>query len=63
MSDEDHKCRRCGHPLKVVTVTVPVYAEHQTAQREAIGAPPLRSLIGYKEQDELADCARCFGAY
>lgn len=63
MTDEDHKCPICGHTLKIVTVTVPVYAEHQTAQREAIGAPPLRSLIRYDQKEDIADCARCFGAY
>lgn len=63
MTDQDHKCPRCGHTLKTVTVQVPVYDEHQTRQREGIGAPPLRSLIGYEDQEELADCIRCLGAY
>lgn len=63
MTDEEPKCPRCGSALKTITVSVPVYTDHQTSQRELVGAPPLHSLIRYDQKEDIADCARCFGAY
>lgn len=60
---DDHKCHRCGGALKVMTVQVPVYLEHQTFERMAQGMAPERVLARYEEREDVADCARCLGAY
>lgn len=55
----DHKCPRCGTPLKVVVVKRPVY--HQI--------PDLPSglvrevLVRVDEVEETSDCVRCTGGY
>jgi len=46
----DPTCSRCGGPLKVVRVKVPV--------RSADGA-----TVRYEEREEIADCPRCTGGY
>lgn len=59
----DPRCPRCGGLLKIMQVQVPVWTEQQTAQRQLVGAPPMRTLAGYEEKEEAADCPRCTGAY
>ena len=50
----DHKCPRCGTPLKIVEVRVPIVVEAQ-------GAPV--SFTRYETREEVADCPRCTGGY
>ena len=57
----DHRCPRCGAPLKIETVKVPVYSHYLI---EGHGATPVRGeLKGYEEREEVSDCVRCTGAY
>ena len=60
---QDPRCGRCGAPLKTVTVKVPVYIEHQSAERAARGEPPEKVLARYDEEQEVSDCPRCTGSY
>lgn len=55
---KEHRCPRCGTPLKVLVVQVPVYADTPTAND-----PFARVLLRYEEQEEVSDCHRCTGAY
>ena len=57
--DTEHKCDRCGDTLKIVPVRKPVY-ENRMVEGQAA---PVRMLVRYEERDDIADCARCFGAY
>jgi hypothetical protein len=60
---EDPRCGRCGAPLKTFTVKVPVYIEHQTIEGAFAGREPIKVLARYDEEQEIADCPRCTGAY
>lgn len=55
----DPHCTRCGAPLKVQVVQIPVYAvgySPVTQQNE-------QTMTGHTEREEVSDCARCTGAY
>ena len=60
MSDENHQCPRCGAPLKVETVQIPVYVGHTL-----IGGDKSyeRVIARYEEEEQVSDCVRCMGAY
>ena len=57
----DHKCSRCGAPLKVETVQVPVYVDLTYIGQDK----PARSdiIARYEEREEVSDCVRCTGSY
>lgn len=54
----DHRCPRCGAPLRVERVQVPVYLDTPT-----VHDPHARVLLRYDEREEVSDCPRCMGAY
>ncbi len=57
----DARCSRCGAPLKTVMVRVPVYEEKPLY--EGLEQHNFRTLAGYEEREEVAECPRCTGAY
>jgi hypothetical protein len=59
MTESDHKCPRCGTPLKVVTVRKPVYEDVPVLERSYT----VKGLKGYEDAEEVADCVRCTGGY
>ena len=50
----DHKCNRCGTPLRTETVKVPV---QKTCKDVPVGH------VEYEEREEVSDCPRCNGSY
>ena len=54
----EHRCPRCGTPLRTETVRVPVYLDTPT-----VTDPHARVLIRYEDQEEVSDCVRCTGSY
>lgn len=63
MTHSDPRCPMCAMPLKTVSVQVPVYLEHQTAERATAGLPPEKILARYDTEEDVQDCPRCQGAY
>lgn len=56
----DHKCPRCGAPLKVETVQVPIYSHYLVEEH----TKPIRGEVqGYEDREEVSDCVRCTGSY
>ena len=56
----DHKCPRCGNPLKTETVKVPVY---RTTHSAGGGYQSTQEISHYEEREDVSDCVRCTGAY
>lgn len=60
MTERDvHTCPRCGGYLPTVRVSRPVYVETPVLGRDYT----VKSLVGYEEVEEIADCVRCTGGY
>lgn len=56
----DHKCLRCGAPLKVETVQVPIYVDlFHFGQDKRSG----QVIARYEEREDVSDCVRCTGSY
>jgi len=57
----DPKCNRCGTPLKIVEVKVPVTrGEIVDLDTHPTG---FMDVTHYETREEVADCPRCTGAY
>lgn len=56
----DHTCPRCGAPLKVETVQIPVYVGHTRIGEDQ---PYEQVIARYDEEEQVSDCVRCTGAY
>jgi hypothetical protein len=59
--EEDPRCPRCGTPLKIETVKVPVYLDHMQMVDGKLEETQV--LARYDEHQEVSDCPRCQGAY
>lgn len=55
---DDPRCQRCGSPLRVERVQVPVYIDTPTS-----GGGYAQVLARYETREEVSDCPRCHGAY
>lgn len=55
---DDPRCQRCGSPLRVERVQVPVYIDTPTS-----GGGYVQVLARYETREEVSDCPRCHGAY
>lgn len=59
MSNPDPRCTLCGHPLKVITIQVPIWSDWTSLA----DVNRTRVIIGYEEREDVCDCERCHGAY
>jgi hypothetical protein len=57
----DPKCNRCGTPLKIVEVKVPV--TRMRVEIDYLAATGSEEVTRYETREEVADCPRCTGAY
>lgn len=59
MTKPEPRCKLCDHPLKVITVRVPIWSDW-TGVADSHRS---RIIVGYEERDDVCDCERCHGAY
>lgn len=60
---DDHRCDRCGCPLRVETVLVPIRVETPILSQSVEGPDDDLFPVIYEEREEVSDCPRCQGAY